>query len=73
MNKTLTDGSSPAIIHSEKGNGFHEFFKEQTKKIEFSQNRVKIVSTPSIVSNLFRQNYDSIAWRVGGKQLTKVI
>ncbi len=65
--------SAPSIIHSEKGKGFDNFFHEQCKKIEFSHNRVAIVSTPSIVSDLFRENYDSINWSHARKQLRKML
>jgi hypothetical protein len=64
--------SSPAITHSEKGNGFHEFFKEQTEKIQFSHSRVKMVeSNPPIDLSEYSRNYDSICWKT--PKLTKMI
>ena len=71
MKKTKIE--APSVIHSEKGKGFDNFFHEQCKKIEFSQNRVAMVSTPSIVSELFRARYDDINWSSGGKQLRKML
>ena len=64
--------ASPAITHSEKGKGFHEFFKEQTAKIQFSHCRVKMVeSNPKIDLLAYSRNYDSIQWKM--PNLSKII
>ncbi len=65
--------SMPNIVHSEKGNGFHNMFKDQCKKIEYSLNRVEIVSTPFFVTNAYVRNYDDINWIEGGKKMRKML
>ena len=73
MNKTLTTGAPPAFIHSERGNGFHNWFKDECKKVEVSAMKVQIVSTPSIVHQSFLDNYDDINWKYAGKSIKKLM
>ena len=63
--------SAPAIIHSEKNGGFDKFFHEQCKKVEFSHNRVKVVTSPFLLNKEYISNYDYIDWTNSKKQLTK--
>ncbi len=50
------------IIHSEKGEGFHNFFKEQCNKIAHTHNRCKLESHPIRFSKKYSDNYDDIVW-----------
>ncbi len=70
MNKPI---SAPSIIHSEKGEGFHNFFKEQCKKVEFSQNKVRTAESPFLTNHNYWENYDAINWKSAGKTLTKML
>lgn len=54
--------SAPNIIHSEKGTGFHDFFKEQCKKVERSHNRCHIETRKARYSDEYASNYDTISW-----------
>ena len=65
--------TAPNVIHSERGNGFHEFFKEQCKKVEHSQLRVQVVSSPLILSQEYLTNYDAINWNSVNSQPKKLL
>jgi len=50
------------IIHSEKGNGFHNFFQEQCDKVARTHNRCNIESHKAKYSKAFVDGYDNIKW-----------
>lgn len=64
---------APAIVHSEKGEGFHNMFKEQLKKLEYNYNRVQVEETPYDITEAYRRNYDDINWRSAGHSLKKYL
>lgn len=65
---------APSIIHSEKGSGFFNFFKETVDKVRASQIRVQISTSPFNISETYRSRYDDIQWgNAGGQQLKKVL
>lgn len=71
--KAIKEGSAPAVVHSEKGEGFHNFFKEQVQKVRESTARVEIVSSPLRQSKDFLDNYDLIKWKSYINKLNKII
>ena len=64
---------SPAVIHSERGNGFHNWFKDECRKVQDSAMKVQIVSTPFLTNKSYFDNYDNINWNHAGKKLTKML
>ena len=70
MNKTF---AAPSIIHSEKGNSFHEFFKETSYKVARSLNRVMVVTSPYATTREYFDNYDNINWKSARKTKIKML
>ena len=62
----------PTPIHGNSSKEFDNFFHEQCKKIERSQLRVKIATSPFIITDAYRENYDLIFKNVG-KKLVKIL
>ena len=61
----------PSVIHSERGDGFHNFFKDECKKIEYNVNRVQITTSPFLTNKAYLDNYDLIQWKSMNKKHTK--
>jgi hypothetical protein len=61
INKNHEVVDCPKFVPSDKGDkNFTDRFGQTMRKIEFSQNRVKMVSTPFTVSKTFRDKYKDI-------------
>ena len=63
MSKPKKAFGTPQIVHSEKGEGFTNFFKEQCKKIERTHMRCKIDSHPIRITKEYADGYDLIDWK----------